>query len=441
MNTTDPVTLIRSLSREDLEAFVLECLDDDSTTAFSNRLIARFMPLDDGVQDRVHELIENHMNYRYDLLSNSELLSAELDTLKERNIVLEGTESQEHAFSVLEAIINELAPLCWKGDDHDGVLVDMITATLEDILKLARRSDPDPECLHAMRAWADFKTKAAWVADNFSWYLTLLRIHLAASQGEEEREEALENLYALCLPAAGSLNDFGKKYQSQASAEILLAELASPADAHRRSVFIEEHLHIDVVRIAAIDEALATTRYERVIELAREGMNIDEPERYSAKADRFARRIVEALDLNGEGQKAHEFIESRIFKSESIEWLNLLKIRIPEGEAWETVRERIIAKLPAASSHFLSAILSSENLIHRLLERVRQKPVLLDKCYEEIGRIAPEEAARHVEGCIRTALMQVSSRSRYRYIAQRIPEYARYAGKDAARHLIRSLCD
>ena len=431
-----PEAIVGSLSREDLEALVLQRLEGGDT-ALASAILLRHGAADGGkAQALVQTIVGNHESGEsYGYYDNSEGLADELFALRRRAMAQVEPAKHTESFALLRAVVEEIAPHCWQGDDHDGVLVGTVQQTIDDIIALASRRNCDPACRKDIRAWARANADSRWAIEGDSWDFELLRLQLLASRGKDERRESLDLLRTSCAPPENGQMD---SYRARKSAETILQALRHPRDAKERASFIAEHLHLGYVRDMAITEALAAKDYTQAEELAIEGMRIEASR--GGGSDAFALRLVEVLDSSGSKARATEFVEKQTIMNSSLEWFTILKKRIAKGPPWQTVRERVIASVATRSPSFHAQILDAEGLIKDLAELARAHPSVLGQHYKRIGREVPELAAGYLEGQVRRELVRTHSRNGYRYIADKVREYAGFAGKEAAFGLVEDLC-
>ena len=431
-----PESIVATLSREDLQALVLQRLEGGDATLASAILLRYGTAGRSKAQALVQAIVGSHENGEsYAYYEDSEGLADEIFALRQRALAHKEPARHAESFALLRAIVEEIAPHCWQGDDHDGVLVGSVQETIDDIIALASRQDCDPACRKDIRTWARAKADSRWAMEGDSWDFELLRLQLIASRGAEERRESLDLLRASCAPTG---NEPIESNRASKSAETILQALRYPRDAKERAAFIAEHLHLSCVRDSAITEALAARDFTRAEELAVEGMRIEGSR--GGGRDAFALRLVEVLDASGSKPRATEFIEKQAIANQSLEWFKMLKKRIAKGPPWQAVRERIIVSIAAQSLSFHAEILEAEGLIKDLAELARTHPSTLEQHYKRIGRVAPELAAGHLERQVRMELERTHSRNGYRYIADKVREYAGFAGKEAAFGLVEDLC-
>ena len=432
----DPFALVRRLTREELEPLVLDRLASDDR-ALANAIIARFSNSDEGgARSLVRSLVENSIGNQYGIIDDAWGLSCELEVLRKRARGMKSPSKHIAAFSLFRAIVEEVAPDCWEGDDHDGILVGAVQSTLDDIRAFAIHPDTDPACLAEIGAWARDNVNARWAVDGDSWDFELILIQLAASRGGEERRRALQVCQAKCMPMGG---EWHSDYLAEKCAGVILEALERPADEVERRTFIAGNMHLDVVRNEAISLALKEGNKETALRLSREGIDLAEKAKLAGTADEYADRLVEALEARGDASAALAFIEARIIEKQSMEWLGKLKARIQEKKNWEILRERIIGSLPSNPRHFMAEILASENLVERLRELTKADASLLRVHYKQIGQSFPEDAARYLEQGIRKELKRTHSRGGYQHIAESVREFGGYAGKPAMVNLVDEL--
>jgi len=339
----DPVALVRRLTREELEALILDRLASDDR-ALANAILARFAESDGGgARALVRSLVENSIGNQYGIIDDALGLSCELEELRKRARCMKSPSKHIAAFALLRAIVEEVAPDCWDADDHDGVLVGAVQMTLDEIRALAARPDTYPACLAEIGAWARDNVNARWAVEGDSWDFELILIQLAASQGGEERRRALQVCQAKCMPKG---DEWRSSYLAEKCASVILEALEGPADEVERRAFIAGNMHLDAVRNEAISLALEEEDFETAMRFAREGMDLAEREKHAGTADEYADRLVEALEARGDASAALAFIEERIIEQQSMDWLGKLKARIPDNKKWELLRERILSSLP-----------------------------------------------------------------------------------------------
>ncbi len=424
----DPADLARKLTREELESLVLERLADEDQS-LANAIVVRFAKSDaGGAREIVHSLVEGRTGNRYGMINDAEGLSYELEELRNRVKAWKSPGEDLEAFALLRAIVDKVAPVCWEGDDHDGVLVGSVQETLDDIRSLASRPDADPECLREIRVWALGHVEARWALEGDSWDYMLIIIQLAASRGKEERRESLELCRSKCAPEPGNWNT---DYLAERCAKAILDALGAPADDAERRVFIAGHLLLDTVRDEAINLALGDKDCEAAERLAREGMALAERKGRSGTADGFATRLLEAFNAKGDATAALAFLEARVIEKKAMDWFEKLKRRVPKDGEWEVVRERIIASLPTKSGYFQAAIFAAEGLVERLRDLASHDESVMRDHYRQIGHSFPDDAARYLEKGIRKELERTHSRNGYERIATEVREYGGYAGRSA----------
>jgi len=180
----DPADLVRKLTRDELESLVLERLVAEDKS-LANAIVVRFAKSDaGGARVLVHSLVEGRTGNRYGMINDAEGLADELEELRKRARAWESPGKDLEAFALLRAIVEEVAPDCREGDDHDGILVGSVQETLDDIRSLSSRPDADPECREEIRAWARGNVEARWALEGDSWDFELILIQLADNQGE-----------------------------------------------------------------------------------------------------------------------------------------------------------------------------------------------------------------------------------------------------------------
>lgn len=432
----DPVALVRRLTREELEALVLDRLAGEDK-ALANAIITRFANSDvGGAKALVRSLVENSIGNQYGIIDDAWGLSCELEELRKRARGMKSPSKHIAAFALLMAIVEEVAPDCWEVDDHEGVLIGAVQTTLDDIRTFAVRPDTDPACLAEIGAWARDNVNARWAVAGDSWDFELILIQLAASRGGEERRRALQVCQAKCMPKG---DEWHSSYLAEKCAGVILEALESSADEVERRTFIAGNMHLDVVRKEAISLALKEEDFETAMRFAREGMDLAEKGKNAGTADEYADRLVETLEARGDASAALAFLEARIIEKQSMDWLGKLKARIPDQKKWGVLRERILVSLPSGTRHFTAEILASENLIERLRELTKADASLIRTHYKQIGQSFPEDAAHYLEQGIRKELKRTHSRGGYQRIAETVREFGGYAGKPAMVKLVDAL--
>jgi len=432
----DPADLVRKLTRDELDSLVLERLaaGDKSLTS---AIAVRFANSDaGGAQETVHALVEERTGYRFGMINDADGLSDELEELRNRAKAWKSSGKDLETLALLRAIVEEVAPHCWEGDAHDGVLVGSVQEALDDIRSLASRPDADPECREEIRAWARGNVEARWALEGDSWDFELILIQLAATRGKEERRESFELCRSKCEPNPGN---WTTDYLAEKCAKAILDVLETPADEAERRVFVAGHLHLDVVRHEAINLALTERDFAAAEQLAREGMALAERKSHTGTSDCYANRLLEAFDAKGDAAASLAFLEARAIEKKAIGWFEKLKQRLPEEGAWEIARERIIASLPTNSHYFHATIFAAEGLVERLRELASHDGSVMRDHYQQIGRGFPDDAARYLEKGIRKELERPQSRHGYERIATEVREYGGYAGSPAMVKLVDDL--
>lgn len=405
---TDPADLVRKLTRDELESLVLERLAADDTS-LANAIVVRFAKSDaGGARELVHSLVEGRTRNRYGMINDAEGLSDELEDLREGAKAWKSPGRDLEAFALLRAIVEDVAPICWEGDDHDGVLVGAVQKTIDDIRSLANRPEADPVCREEIRAWARGNVESRWALEGDSWDFELILIQLAATRGKEERRESLELCRSKCAPDPGN---WTTDNLAEKCAKAILEALGRPADETERRVFIAGHLHLDAVRDEAINLALGERDFEAAERRAREGMALAESRSYPGTADGYANRLLETLDARGDAAASLAFLEARAIEKQAMGWFEKLKQRVPEEGEWEIIRERIIASLPSNSYHFEAAILAAEGLVERLRELASHDESVMRDHYQQIGRSIPDDAGSYLEKGTRKELGGYAGRS------------------------------
>jgi hypothetical protein len=439
MEVLDPRSLLASLSRSEFERIIRERLDEGDE--YLGELI---IALQAEKTDRrspsaiVDSLMRRHKGRGYDYIEDAYGFGRDLLRLRDRAAVAAAKGDYVFAVQVLVKAIECAAPHAYDGgDDEESPIMDAVERGFERLLGLARSPESDPSALRELGTWALRSVDSQWARDGDSWDMVCLELAAAAARGEADVQAVLE----LCSRfTEGPRTEWSWTYRAQRAALVAAALLERAGDEMTRRAYIENHLFLADIRMLAVDEAMKTRDYSRAIGLSRDGVKLFREADQDGSADKFAERLIDALDRSGEEEAAALELENLVITTFSSDRFDALKKRHPNRSTWLETRDRIISALEKRnSSHALAMIYKADHMNERLLELAEKDEFIFMEYLDTIGHTYPDRAARFLKNEVERELRRTASRGAYARSAASVLRYGNYAGKKAAEALFDSL--
>jgi hypothetical protein len=208
--------------------------------------------------------------------------------------------------------------------------------------------------------------------------------------------------------------------------------------------YIEAHLDYPQVRRGAIERAMEAGDYQKADQLAVEGATKHTFGFFPSEDDEWTLARIRICEAQGDLEGKRKLMEQYLLREHSIEWFRRLKESFPE-EDWPQARERLLQKIPSTrpsdifghESSFLADILREEGMLEELLDLVRKQPDLVFGYAGALVERYPRQIGEWYRNRIMLIAPDVSKRSQYQRLAERIGELARLGCVSDARQCLR----
>ena len=172
----------------------------------------------------------------------------------------------KNVFFIGTALLEEMTEAFQYGDDSNGDLGYLVESAMEMLSKLAQENLPTSfkqeifeYCISA------FKQK---LFDGWDWHLGILRIAVELVDKENDADTILD-----CLDIANG--DYGRE-RSQSFKLDLLRRFKNEKEVQE---YINKHISNSSIRKEELEKAFKSKNFERVIELAKDGIKCDEKDK------------------------------------------------------------------------------------------------------------------------------------------------------------------
>ena len=433
-----PANIVRALTREELEAFLLSQLELDDG-ALASAILARFGRAKgkDEWLKLVRECRRNHSDGSYGIVDDADNLALDLEELRTKAKQMKGKDSANKAFALYTAIVEAIAPNVYDADDHDGILLEIVSNTLADIRALAKNENTATNCLSEMRTWARANIESKWAEEGDSWDYDLFEIDLAAGRGKEELDSSLKLCESKCL--VKNNNEFHEEYLANKLAELVCSALIDADDSERLQSFITNHLDRSTVRDVAIRRARESRDWETAERLAHDGMILSAKQKFFGNENRYALELIAILDARGKFEIALELAEDRTVKAASMDWYREIVKRVPDLAGRRSITDRLLADVVPVNKELAADICAFEQRWEELNAMAAHNASIMERHYRVLGKHYPKSVALWLEKVIRSEFKTASTRGMYRIVASRIPDLCLVSGKTAVQAFVNDL--
>ena len=356
--------ILEKLSVDELKDVVSKFIIAES--ALCNRFVTAFNrklknPLSvSSYQKIMADIVDGYFN-RYNFIGYKEAdqLAAEFDPYEEQIRQAWKMGDYEKAFHLAFAIAEGIHPAVINSDDSYGSLGGVISNAM-DLLEELSLMKLDEQLRLEFLAHAEKQiVEKNWI--DWDWYESMLEI-----MGNLIRTHAAETRFFQYLDEYGYPNDdsFRSKYRSQLAAGIKYRYLQEkrPEEAE---IFLEDHLHFDDFRKIKLTQLFEQKDYVQLIELARDGMHIDQE--YTGLVHQWQDWIIKAEKARGNKNIVSQIARERFLSRPTMDDFHLLKENTPNDE-WEKQRDEVLKEI-SGHSVIVNQILAEENLLDRLMEK------------------------------------------------------------------------
>ncbi|OHD25296.1 MAG: hypothetical protein A2Y38_08680 [Spirochaetes bacterium GWB1_59_5] len=433
-----PSDIVRGLSRDELESVVLSQLASENNS-LASAILARFGKAKNRHDWRtlILQCRDNHSDNDYGIVDDPDGLAADIDELKKKVSQPQEIDSINNAFNLYAAIVEAIAPDAYEADDHDGVLLEIVNESLEDLLSLATRTNTAPSCLSEIRTWARANVDAKWAHEGDSWDYDLYAIELATARDSRDFNASIKRCELKCTVV--NQDNSHEQFLAERLAELVCSALETAGDSTRLQAFINTHLDLDPVRTIAICRARDSHDLDKAESLIRDGMSLAARRKHPGMIDHYAMELVSILDERGQPDAAIEFALSKTLSTYSMNWYAEVMKRISNSANRKAMTDRILSHSSRHDEYFAATICALERRWEELQVLAVKNSSIMRQHYQALGKHYPESVARWLDTSIRQALRTAQDRSSYQKTAALVRDLLRIAGKPAAESLVRDL--
>lgn len=424
--------LLNTIPSEELVQFVSESCK--SNRKFRNRFLTSFGHLVQNhskafYQRQIHSILQsatgrdgwiNWSDMRYVSDSTQPLLDNAEQYLRQGNL--------EEVFFIGTALLEEMTDALLYGDDSNGDLGYFINSALEllhDLSKEEISSSLKQEFFnYCISAYKKNKFKG------WDWHLGILHIAEKLTENENEADIILN-----CLELVSG--DFDRERAQSYKLE-LLRRYKNPKDVEE---FINKYISNSEIRTQEIEIAFENNNLDRVMELAKDGINCDEKDKPGLAKDWYDWLLKVALAQN-DTSNIIKYARYRLINSfgAKMDYYEILKDTI-ETENWYPFLEEIILEVTPKKNWtyigLIRMIYIKEEWWDRLLHMLKQNLSLenIQANEEYLAKDYSDELIEMYNDRIKNYIKRFVGRNHYQTACRYLRRMKKLGGRDQVEEL------
>lgn len=388
------------------------------------------------IQDSLHAAEDQHGFIGYwdgdrALKGAHELLSCADDFVTQKD--------PERAVLIYQVVLEEVVPALQYADDSNGEFGDCITAAMEGIERCARsmrESRARQELFDYCMRESSNERFEGWT----DWRFDLLRSAVSLIDSHEQRQVLDAHLTQIL--ESPSTNNFSEKYVHERAVELTLEIIRRCDSGDAVAQFINTHVQYTPIRRLAIEDALKIKKYERVKELAREGITHDTNRGYPGLVNEWLTVLLTVAERERDTAQIRDYAQKLFFERGEFEYYEKLK-KSYKKEQWQEALSKLLEALQHASNrarseHTFTEIFVREEMWDTLLAFLKEHPSrdMLDRCYPYLASRYPDALSVMYEHVCRALLKDVSGRGQYQDACRILRRMKKLGAKERVQELV-----
>ncbi|POR05390.1 hypothetical protein AU468_01560 [Alkalispirochaeta sphaeroplastigenens] len=333
------------------------------------------------------------------------------------------------AFDVTTVIIEEGALAITHTDDSAGTMGGVVSRAIEALHSIAE-TDIDDKLRNEIISYVENTLASDEFPDVADWQLDLWRVLTKVVRSTEQYHHLLGTLQD-ALPPEDTAHGFSRQYMRE-QLLVLMTQLMERFGEHDQAESMrQKNRHLTAFRDALISRAWNKGDYDRVIQLAEEGISHDSSLPGLLKKWRI--RALEAYRATHRKEEAQKTARNLILEGD-VEFLAQYR-ELVSADAWPSAREALIAEITTTHGRtppVLPEILSLEELWSHLMELVEKEPRYITRYGNLLYSHFPDRVRAVWFSLMMREARASSNRRDYRHLAESVRRYADIVGNDAA---------
>ncbi|MCC3374513.1 SWIM zinc finger domain-containing protein [Cohnella sp. REN36] len=332
-------------------------------------------------------------------------------------------------------VVQELADLSQTSDDSGGIIGGLIGEGLDLIAESIESADALSS--HDKKGLLRTLLQAAQLSVVTDWRVELLEIATDLVGDVDARQQ-----WEACVQRLEAHDGSREDSYFKEKVAMLRYGLTRQIDGEQRAeTFLQANIGVPDIREAAIENAIAQSRYEEALRYAQEGEVQDTQKGYPGLVSRWKKLRLKVYRLTNDREQQRELTEAFVSEGDYAYYHPLKELYTPEE--WPDVYARVLTALEEEGRWYAEStytkVLIEEKETGRLLEYVERHPAYIVDYYKHlIGPYTGEVYhlfARHIERSAQNA----SNRKQYWKVCQIIRELQKAGGTQTAQVIVKEL--